>query len=88
MLLSVLKVVKFCKSMTNVGLKYLNEFVIIFNDLRRNNDIIKGNFSDKSCMLKAQIWNTNRFLYIEDCRSYFKKSFYPVEVKWVFQCGK
>lgn len=55
MLLSILKVVKFCKSMTNVGLKHLNKFVIIFSDLHRNSDIIKGNFNGKFCMLKAQI---------------------------------
>lgn len=53
--LSVLEVVKFCKSVTNVGHKYLNEFVIIFNYLHRNNDIIKDNSNGKSCVLKAQI---------------------------------
>lgn len=38
--------------MANVALTYLNEFVIIFNDLHRNNDIIKGNFNTKFHMVK------------------------------------
>ena len=55
MFLSILKVVKLCKSVTNAELKYLTEFVVIFHDLHRNDGIIKSNFNGKSYVLKAQI---------------------------------
>lgn len=44
---------------------------------------MKGNCNVKSCMFKAQIWNTNRLLYAEYCRSHFKKLFYPEEASFL-----